>query len=274
MKHVNDMRIVICIVTLIFLFSGCSAEEDNYPEPTDAFYVNDYANILDADAKEHILRVAEELEDTTTAQVVVVTVEGIDDRPLEEYTLGLFRKWGIGQKGKDNGVLIFVDVQGRQSRIEVGYGLEGVLTDGKTGRIQDEYMIPFFRQGRYSQGIVAGFNAIVNEIYKEYGYIDKLVGDDMLLEEPSLPAEQPEEDGFSLSRFILWLVLVVAFIFFDFAFFRGAITSTVFRSRGGGGYGGWFGPGTRGGGFGGGGFGSGRSGGGGSAGGGGSSRSW
>lgn len=236
--------------------------------------MNDYAGVLNTDAEEHILRVARELEDVTTAQVVVVTMEGIGDRPLEEYTLGLFRDWGIGQKDKDNGVLIFVDVQGRQSRIEVGYGLEGVLTDGKTGRIQDEYMIPHFRQGEYSKGIVAGFNAIVNEIYSEYGYADKLVGDGALLEEPALPVEQPEEEDVPLSKFIRWLILFVIFIIFDFAFFRGAITFTIFRSGGCGRYGGWFGSGPRGGGFGGGSFGDRGFGGGGSAGGGGSSRRW
>jgi uncharacterized protein len=274
MKWIKALRIAVCIAAFVFLFSACSAAQDSYPDPTEAFYVNDYAGVLDTDAEEHILRVAKELEDVTTAQVVVVTMAGIGDRPLEEYTLGLFRDWGIGQKDKDNGVLIFVDVQGRQSRIEVGYGLEGVLTDGKTGRIQDEHMIPHFRKGEYSQGIVAGFNAIINEIYLEYGYTDKLVGGGTLLEEPALPVEQPEEDDFSLSRFILWLVLIVVFIILDFAFFRGSITSTIFRSGGRGGYGGWFGPGPRGGGFGGGGFGGRGSGGGGSAGGGGSSRSW
>lgn len=274
MRCMRDLRIVIFVSAIALLFAACSAVQDSYPAHTEAFYVNDYADVLDADAEEHILRVARELEDITTAQVVVVTMAGIGDVPLEEYTLGLFRDWGIGQKGEDNGVLIFIDVKGRQSRIEVGYGLEGVLTDGKTGRIQDKYMVPHFREGRYSQGIVAGFDAIVNEIYLEYGYPDKLVGDGKPLEEPTWPYEQPEEDDSSLARFIVWLVLAIVFISFDLAVFRGAIISALLRSRGRGGYGGWFGSGPKSGSFGGGSFGSGRFGGGGSAGGGGSSRRW
>jgi len=274
MRRIKDLRIVVFILAVALLCAACSAEQDSYPDHTEAFYVNDYADVVDADDEEHILRIATELEDLTTAQVVVVTMAGIDDRPLEEYTLGLFREWGIGQKDKDNGVLIFIDVEGRQSRIEVGYGLEGALTDGKTGRIQDKYMIPYFRQGKYSQGIVAGFDAVVNEIYKEYGYTDKLVGDSQTDEWPSLPDEQAEEDDSSWSTVIIWLILTLAFLIFDFTFFKGAITSTIFRSGGRGGKGGWFDSGPKNGGFGGGSFGGGRSGGGGSAGGGGSSRSW
>lgn len=274
MRRIKHLRIVVFISAIVLLCAACSAARDSYPAHTEAFYVNDYADVLDTDAEEHILRIARELEDVTTAQVVVVTMAGIGDKSLEEYTLGLFRDWGIGQKDKNNGVLIFVDIEGRQSRIEVGYGLEGVLTDGKTGRIQDEYMIPYFRQGKYSQGIVAGFNAVVNEIYMEYGYTDKLVGDSRRVEELTLPDEQTEEDDSSWASSIIWLILALAFILFDLTFFKGAITFTIFRSGNKGGYGDWFGSGSKGGGFGGGGFGGGRSGGGGSAGGGGSSRRW
>lgn len=276
MWRIKYLRIVVFISTIALLCVACSTARDSYPDHTEAFYVNDYADVLDTDAEEHILRVATELEDLTTAQVVVVTMAGIGDKPLEEYTLELFRKWGIGQKDKDNGVLIFVDIEGRQSRIEVGYGLEGVLTDGKTGRIQDKYMIPYFRQGKYSQGIVAGFDAVVNEIYKEHGYTDKLVGDSQLDGRLILPEEQHEEEGLPLAKFVIWLILALAFIIFDLTFFKGAITSNIFRSGGRGGGRDWFdsGPPHNSGGFGRGGFGGGRSGGGGSTGGGGSSRSW
>lgn len=265
MVRIKHIKLAVLLWVVMLLLTACLVT-DSYPEPTDVFYVNDFAEVMDSDAENHIRTAAKELEDVTTAQVVVVTMAGIGNESMEEYTLELFRQWGIGQEDKDNGVLIFVDVEGRQSRIEVGYGLEGVLTDGKTGRIQDRYMIPHFRKGEYGQGIVAGFNAIVNEIYKEYGYTDRFVGDESLAEEGILPNEQTADDDDSFLSFVIVLAIIVVLIILDFSLFKGAITMMFLRSSARSRRGGPFG--RSGGGFG--GFG----GGGGSAGGGGSSRSW
>ncbi|NLO82165.1 MAG: TPM domain-containing protein, partial [Clostridiales bacterium] len=112
MKQIKRVKLTVLLWLVILLLAACMVVE-NYPEPTDDFYVNDFAQVMDTEAEDHIRRVAEELEDVTTAQVVVVTMAGIDGDSLEEYTLELFRRWGIGQKEKDNGVLIFVDVEGR-----------------------------------------------------------------------------------------------------------------------------------------------------------------
>jgi len=273
MVRIKHIKLAVLLWVVMLLLTACLVT-DSYPEPTDVFYVNDFAEVMDSDAENHIRTAAKELEDVTTAQVVVVTMVGIGNESMEEYTLELFRQWGIGQEDKDNGVLIFVDVEGRQSRIEVGYGLEGVLTDGKTGRIQDRYMVPHFRNGEYGQGIVAGFNAIVNEIYMEYGYTDRLVGSERLTEDGMLPAEQTADEDDSILPFVIALIIIVVLIILDTSLFKGAITMMLLRSsvrgrrrgpfdhnrRSGGGFGG----------FGGGSFG----GGGGSAGGGGSSRSW
>ncbi len=233
--------------------SGVLANE--IPSPTPAFYVNDYANVIDSQTEEEIIEIGDALENKTKAQVVVVTVEGIGDVPLEEYTIDLFRKWEIGDSQEDNGILLFLDVDGRWSRIEVGYGLEGVLTDGKTGRIQDRYMLPYYSEGNYNEGILQGYHVIVNEIYKEYGYEEEYVGDGVVVEEQS----QKQSEGPSPFVVILALIVILPLIILDFKFTGGAITYTILRSMGRGG--------SRGGGRGG-----GRSGGGGSGGGGGSSR--
>lgn len=231
--------------------SGVVASE--IPLPTPAFYVNDYANVIDSQIEEEIIQIGTELENKTKAQVVVVTIEGIGDVPLEEYTIDLFRKWEIGDSKEDNGVLLFLDVEGRWSRIEVGYGLEGVLTDGKTGRIQDDYMLPYYSEGNYSEGILQGFHIVVNEIYKEYGYEENYIGNGIVVGD-SIQNEAP-----SPLVIIMALIFIVPLIILDFKFTGGVITYTILRSIGRGG--------SRGGG-------GGRSGGGGSAGGGGSSRSF
>ena len=83
------------------------------------------------------------------AQIVVVTVQSLGGQSIEEYATELFRKFGIGDKEKNNGVLLLCSTGDRLFRIEVGYGLEGRLTDGKTGRIQDEYIIPYLKENDY-----------------------------------------------------------------------------------------------------------------------------
>ena len=100
----------------------------------------------------------------------------------------------------------------------------------ETGRIQDRYMIPHFRKGEYGQGIVAGFNAIVNEIYKEYGYTDRFVGDESLAEEGILPNEQTADDDDSFLSFVIVLAIIVVLIILDFSLFKGAITMMFLRS--------------------------------------------
>jgi uncharacterized protein len=97
-----------------------------------------------------------------------VTVKSLNGVPLEDYSLKLLRDWGIGNKEKNNGVLMLVSTGDRQSRIEVGYGLEGKLTDSFTGKIQDQYMVPYFRKGTYEEGIARGYEALAQSIAKEY----------------------------------------------------------------------------------------------------------
>ena len=138
------------------------------PEPTKDFYVNDFANVLDSEVETHILNVSSQVGTQTGAQIVVVTVDSLDGMAVEDYSLQLGRAWGIGNQEKNSGVLMLVAVNDRKSRIEVGYGLEGALPDGKTGRIQDDYMLPYFKDGDYSSGVKNGFDAVITEVCEEY----------------------------------------------------------------------------------------------------------
>lgn len=137
-------------------------------EPTSEFYVNDYANLLNEETKQYIINCNTILYSKTGAQVVVVTIPNLEGSSLEEYATSLFRKFGIGDKQKNNGVLLLLTLEERQFRVEVGYGLEGALPDGKTGRIQDEYIIPYLKNNNWNDGIKNGFNAILQVISEEY----------------------------------------------------------------------------------------------------------
>ena len=122
-------------------------------------YVRDFAGVLSSTAKQTVENMAKELEEKTGAQLVVVLIETLQGASIEEYANTLFRQWGIGQREQNNGVLLLIAPNERESRIEVGYGLEGRLPDGKTGRIQDEYLIPYLMEGDYDSGIIATYQS-------------------------------------------------------------------------------------------------------------------
>ena len=138
------------------------------PSASSGIYVQDYAGVISAPVQNYLQQLGRQLDQKTTAQLVVVTVKSLNGAPLEDYSLKLLRDWGIGNKEKNNGVLMLISTGDRKSRIEVGYGLEGALKDSLTGQIQDQYMIPYFRKGTYEPGIAYGYEALALRIAKEY----------------------------------------------------------------------------------------------------------
>ncbi|MBN1755701.1 TPM domain-containing protein [bacterium] len=132
-------------------------------------YVNDFANVIPADFETRIEALANELKSKTGAEIAVVTIDNVDGYVPEEYVNRLFSHWGIGEKGKDNGVLILDVIQARRVGIEVGYGLEGILPDGLTGEIQDRYMIPYLRNDDYGNGLYQGMRALATVIAEDQG---------------------------------------------------------------------------------------------------------
>lgn len=125
--------------------------------------VVDAANILSQDVEASITARSAEVERQTGSQLVVVTVPDLQGYPIEEYGYRLGRTWGIGQKGADNGVILLVAPKERRVRIEVGYGLEPVLTDALSSVIIQQAILPYFRDGQMSEGIEAGFDAIARQ---------------------------------------------------------------------------------------------------------------
>lgn len=123
-------------------------------------YVNDFAGVLGASDRQALEAKLVSLKSRTSDDVVVATVPSLGNETVESYAADLFREWGIGQKGKDNGVLILVAPSERQARIEVGYGLEGDLTDLQSGNIIRGVMIPAFRDNEYAKGIGGGVDAV------------------------------------------------------------------------------------------------------------------
>lgn len=159
------IQLLLIFVLLSFFTPYCNAVVN----PTSKFYVNDYAGILNNETENYIVNTNQSLQRKTGAQIVVVTVKNLEGKSLEEYATTLFRKFGIGDSKKNNGLLLLLALEERQFRVEVGYGLEGVLPDAKTGRIQDEYIIPYLKKNEWDKGVLNGYNAFLSIIAKEYG---------------------------------------------------------------------------------------------------------
>lgn len=239
---IKKIAIIFFIILSFTLFSNVNGKTVS---PTDEFYVNDYANVLSESTKNHIMNMNIELEKKTGAQVVVVTIKSLGNESLETYATKLFREFGIGDKKKNNGLLLLLVVNDRKSRIEVGYGLEGALPDGKTGRIQDEYMIPYYKNNNWNDGIKKGFDACLSVIQDEYdveleglNYID-------VSDEENTETEKIAATIASIVEIIIFIIIIIISIktgghggFYGGGFSGGS-------SRGGSSFGGFSGGGGR-----------------------------
>ena len=135
-------------------------------KPTNEFYVNDYAHILSYETEKYIMDKSVNLSKVDGTQIVVVTVNDLEGMPLEDYAYKLFKEFKIGDAKKNNGLLLLLALEERQFRVEVGDGLEGILPDGKTGRFQDKYIIPYLKENKWDEGIKNGYDAFYSEIVK------------------------------------------------------------------------------------------------------------
>ena len=245
----------ICVVTLFLaaLLGAASALADVQFPPLSGRVV-DKANLLSPQAEYQLTELMQQHEKTTGNQLVVVTVPDLQGLTIEEYGYQLGRHWKIGQKGKDNGVLLIVAPNEHRVRIEVGYGLEGALTDALSANIIHTKILPKFKTGDFDGGVTAGVESIIAAIKNEY------------VAEPT-----ESKDDHRLALLVgLFLLLVMLQLFGASILGSPAASGTYRRGR----YGGYYGGGGFGGGFGGGGFGGGFGGGGGGFGGGGASGGW
>ena len=256
----RSIRLAIALALLAVSAPGVVSAALPIPPPPDR-RVSDFAGALSPADRERLEARLVARERTSRNQVVVAIFRSLEGESLEDYSVRLAEKWKVGQKGLDNGVIFLIFLQDRKMRIEVGYGLEGTLTDAISSSILSQVVAPLFREGKVAEGIAAGLDAIDAAIKGEYRADARRAS----ARGGSVPVLIPL--GFTL-LVILGIVLSAQ---------RNAVRAR--RNGWTGGSGGWGGgPFIGGGGFGGGGGGgssdSGFSGGGGSFGGGGSSGSW
>jgi len=153
--------ILFCSIILSCL--SLNAAED-LPQPSG--WVNDFAGVISPEYTEKLNSLISEVEEKTGSEIAVVTIDSIAPYGEQEYARLLFDNWKPGKKGKDNGVLVLLAVKERRWRIESGYGVEDILPDGLCGEIGRNYMVPYFKDGNYGQGLYQGVLRIAGEISK------------------------------------------------------------------------------------------------------------
>ncbi len=250
------IKTILSIFGIIALVHSADASDRllNTLKPRPGAAVYDVANVISSADENKLESMIDELEQKTGAEIAVVTIQSLEGGQIDDFTNRLVGKWGIGQKGKDNGLLFVAAMQDRQMRIEVGYGLEGAIPDAKAGRIRRDVIRPYFKAGNPGGGIVAGVAMLSQEVAKEY---------DVQLTGSATQYRYNQRSGQRAEKEVHPLVLLIFGIgFVIFAIRHPHLAMLLLTGGRGGGH-------SSGGGFGGGGggFGGGMSGGGGSSGG-------
>jgi uncharacterized protein len=268
---------LLCIFFLLFFGSSTvSADDINKISPTG--YVTDLAGVIPQATRQRLETLCTELEQKTGTQMAIVTVKSLDDHPVEDYAVDLFKHLGVGAKKDNTGVLLLVAPNDRKYRIEVGYGIEPIINDARAGDA-GRAMVPFLRQNDYG-------SAIEITAWQLAKYIADDRGVTLSGQPPAHPlANTSRQRGSPINPFVLLIIVFIVLRVFGAAIantsgsrgggMSGCWWILPFLMTGGGGRGGGGGSSWGGGGFGGGGGGGGFGGfGGGSSGGGGASGSW
>jgi uncharacterized protein len=144
----------VAVLLLLALVSGPGPVQVHADFPTANGFINDYVGVLEPEQKARLDDIASAVDRAGLAQIGLAIVPSVAPLDARSYAVELFRRWGVGREGKDDGVLILLAMEERRVEIEVGYGLEGLLTDAVVGRLLDLHAVGHFREGRMGQGLV------------------------------------------------------------------------------------------------------------------------
>jgi uncharacterized protein len=161
----KQISILLCLILVITSAPSCqNQKKDNLPQPIG--YVNDFEDILSPAQENYLDSMISEYDKKTTIQISIITVDTsmTSRNNFENYILQIANQWGVGEKGKDNGITIGISKGYRTMRIQNGYGIEKILSDSETKNIVDSVFIPSFKKGEYFEGIINGLKAIMTKL--------------------------------------------------------------------------------------------------------------
>ena len=200
-KKWSSYHVLLTAYCLLFFSTHLAFAQKAVPELWGA-RVHDEAHALKQESVDQLEKELKAYEDSTSNQIAILVVQSLDGDVLEEYSLRVAEKWKLGTKNKDNGVLLFIAVDDHKMRIEVGQGLEGVLTDAQSNRIIRNEIAPEFRRNDYDAGVKAGIHGIVKAIAGEYKADD-------------------DNGGMSSENIILLVGFILVFLFIiGYAFYK------------------------------------------------------
>jgi uncharacterized protein len=160
------LRILLIVISILF---SLTAAGQNFPEPKNPpSFVNDFAKVLTPQEISALENKLINYFDSTSTEIAIVIIRSLNGYPIDDYSIQLAQRWGIGGKKNSNGILIFVSLEDRQVFIPVGYGMEGVLTDTQAKRIIENILKPNFRKGEYYSGLDKSIDSIISHAAGEY----------------------------------------------------------------------------------------------------------
>lgn len=216
------MKKVVLFIIMFFCF--ISVDALSYKDISITNYVNDKAGVLSTEVVDYINTKSKTLENADGTQIVVVTIDTLAGNDLEDFANDLFNYNGLGNKDKDNGLLILLVVKDRLLRVEVGDGLEGILNDGKVGRYEDKYMIPYLKKDDWDNAIKNGFDAF----YSEIAIQNKLDLDT----NPPVDGRSDDiisERGIVIGFVIAWISMAIGVLLHDKPFSMADVMVTLFN---------------------------------------------
>jgi len=164
--------LALTTIGINLILTSAVVGEKNLPAPR--YYVEDYANVITSEHEHSLNGICQELEQKTSAQYIILTVNTTEGIPIEQFAIEHAQRWKLGQAGKDNGMLFVLAKNDRKWRFEVGYGLEGFITDQYCGRVGRNTLVPYLKQGKYSEGIYRANLQVIQKIASHYNV--KLTG--------------------------------------------------------------------------------------------------
>ncbi|MBS4199397.1 TPM domain-containing protein [Bacillus sp. FJAT-49732] len=215
-------------VHLLFILFFCAAtiltSNHSYaasvPEPAGNIYVQDFANILTSKQKNDLIKLGTFMDKESEVQIVVLTVDSLENVPVEEYATAAFEKYELGSGNENNGVLMLFALSDRKIYIEVGSDLKDKLNDKVVGKIIDTHALPYLEEGELSQAISNTYKKLFNEVADEYG-IKKQVKTESF--------EYGYDEGKSRLLMIIYIFIFLGIIYLDYRFLKSAIILTILR---------------------------------------------
>ncbi len=222
----NKKRHLLFIALFLLVLNLTGTISYALPSPSYEFYVYDEADLISSEVENYIINTNKSLNRETGAQVVVATVNSTEDMDINSYATSLFEEWKIGSRKEDNGMLILIFPEQGKLWIETGYGVEGAFPDSKVKRIIEDYMIPYFQEDRYSDGVLAGFNEIISGLEQEYNMEFERT---QTIKNPIPIANN--SGGIAIPRIFI-VIGIILLLILDFRFFGGMLTYSLLRGIG------------------------------------------